>query len=581
MVKVKVAVCFQMLLFVQALWFCSGVALCEPGLSLEIAPQSGTVEDDFIFSVRIDGASASAYPLLSGGDDFSLRLIGPQSSVSVVNGKVTQNVTYQYALTPKKTGLLESPSAEVEIEGRKLTAAALRVQVSASDSQTSRAPGDVFLRQSATPSEVWLGEQLVRSLEIFTRVRVIEPRIEDDSYDGFWAETIEGERQYERVLGGQRYAVTQMRKALWALRPGEIELGVRRLEASIPDTRRGAGHGYGFGGLDPFNQSFFDNFFGTARLRRIKVASNAPVVRVNPLPAAPSAPAPDWNPGAVLVGKTELGVEYPAEPVKVGQNKTVEVRVSSSGNMNALKSVPLKSGRSFRVYEESPAVTRSEKGGLLYTEKLFRLSIVALRAGKLSIEVPELGYFDPLEGVYRRAGPSRIVFDVLPDERAPGASVSPGQAGASVVPQPEEKSDHSLKYKAPGLFKRALSGLSLEALGLVTLSMLALVWIVWLCVRLRSSGSDLRQSRRMILRAAGAGELRLAFCDALQARYPVLKEGALSSDLRSVMSQTLSPGRALEAAAILDSLDPALYGGATLSHQEFESLRQRCLQALR
>ena len=568
------------LLSAASLW--PAISLCEARLTLDIAPQTGSLDDDFMFSVTIDGAASSAYPLLGAGDDFSLRLIGPQSSVSIINGKVTQSVTYKYALTPKKTGILETPSAEVEVDGKKLSADALKVELKAAAADAPAQPKDVFLRQSASKLEAWLGEQIVRNLELYSRVRVLDPKIEDDSYDGFWNESFEGEKRFERVLGGNRYVVTQIRKALWALRPGDLELSARRLSARIPDTRQRQRAG-GFGGFDPFDQGLFDDFFGAMKVREIETASNAPVLHIKPLPPLPHGFA-DWDMGATLVGRTELGVEYSAQPVKVGQSKTREVTVSSTGNLTSLKRVPVQNSTSFRVYEETPVVSHLENNGILLTRKSMRVSLVTLQPGRITIPALSLGYFDPEEGVYKTASSSEVLFEVMPgDNQAPsGADTTRDIMPALSSPVPVTGGGTaSMVFKDKTVLERLGAGFSASSVALVLAIVVLMGGVIGVFFRSRKLGLPYRQARERVRQARSAGELSSAFRQALCARYHMPDQAAGASDLRLLMGSKLSLDLALEVNSILDIFDPALYGGAEMFDQELAALRKRCLDVLR
>ena len=105
-------------------------ALAQSILTTDIAPQSGTLEDLFIFTVTIEGSQTGSAPLLSGGDDFELQLIGPQTRLSIINGVVNSKISYVYHLTPKRVGRLLTPAVEVDINGDDLAAAAINVEIS-------------------------------------------------------------------------------------------------------------------------------------------------------------------------------------------------------------------------------------------------------------------------------------------------------------------------------------------------------------------------------------------------------------------------------------------------------------------
>ena len=80
------------------------------------------------YVIRVSNATDSAEPELSGLDDFSVVSLGSRSSQSsnmtIINGQVrqtvTQSTTFQYRLTPAKTGKLIIPAPVVKVGGQVL-----------------------------------------------------------------------------------------------------------------------------------------------------------------------------------------------------------------------------------------------------------------------------------------------------------------------------------------------------------------------------------------------------------------------------------------------------------------------------
>ena len=101
----------------------------EPILTTAVNPTEGTTDDTFTFAVTVDGLENSRPPLLIGGDDFKLSLIGPSSSVTIINGKVSAKITYNYQLIPKRTGDLMTPSVELDLGTQKLSSPPKQVVV--------------------------------------------------------------------------------------------------------------------------------------------------------------------------------------------------------------------------------------------------------------------------------------------------------------------------------------------------------------------------------------------------------------------------------------------------------------------
>jgi len=72
-----------------------------------------TLEDSLRLSVRVEGVRSAPSPELPDLQDFKIHPQGKSSSVSIVNGKKLFSVTFNYLLTPKKTGEIHHRAGEI------------------------------------------------------------------------------------------------------------------------------------------------------------------------------------------------------------------------------------------------------------------------------------------------------------------------------------------------------------------------------------------------------------------------------------------------------------------------------------
>ena len=399
-------------------------ALAQSILTTDIAPQSGTLDDLFIFTVTIEGSQTGSAPLLSGGDDFELQLIGPQTRLSIINGVVNSKISYVYHLTPKRVGRLLTPAVEVDINGDDLAAAAINVEISKAappsnaDSFTNGAR--IILKQSAAPTEIYQGEQLVNSLDLYTRVELVEPALDDLSTDGFWQESIIDGDRARRLINGTEYVTVQIAKALYPLRSGILQLPARSLRAKVPNIRTVRQNN----GLDPFGNDLFQHLFRQVEYQQLSLVSNEISVQVKPLPAIP-AELHRLLSGVPIVGATEIKLEYDPITIKVGESKSITIEVSSAGNLNPLKNITLVAPGGLKIYEERPDTKKERRGDLLIMRRYFRYSLVPLKPGFFRVPAAQLAFFNPASARYEVLKTSEIAFAVQ------GEALTAGQAADS------------------------------------------------------------------------------------------------------------------------------------------------------
>lgn len=559
----------------------------SPEVLTAISPDEGSIDDQFTFTVTVNNDMTGAPPMLNGGEDFTLRLIGPQSSVRIVNGEVSSSIMYIYQLRPKRVGELMTPSAEVEIGGQKLAAPALKVKVGKSDtSGVGNAPSNndkAFLRQVASPTSVYQGQQLVASVTLYTRVPLREISIHDESFDDFWQEPFGPEQRSTKNINGNDFTAVQLKRALYPLKVGKLTLPVRTMDAVM---RGGGRSSWPFGAMDDLDEDF-GGFFGSPG-KKVTLKSEPVDIEVKPLPPPPPGLPSDWVP---VVGPTSLKLRYSPDSVKVGSGKTVEVQVASEGNLNPLKALQVQAGPDVRIYDEKPEVQHDTRSTVLVNHKTFRYSLVPLRPGLLRIPPITLTYFDPELGKYATATTPPIAFpaegtpapDVSTSESAPVSATSSSTSGTgrfAPIPTlaPVELSDSPISpYQEPTFLQRIGNRIPLSVailIGVAVLLILVLCWAfaVWRA-RIKPRKIDLSSVRN----ARDVRELNDAVRTFLSQRFGIGGNHLTSDELRQALAQKgFPPEFTFEVGSLLDEFDLLLYSGSAAGDKAvLENLRER------
>ncbi|NDC36936.1 MAG: hypothetical protein EBZ48_02665 [Proteobacteria bacterium] len=583
-------------LFGMFLHLWAAFALATPRMSLEVHPNFGTLDDVFIFSVNIeDGAADTGPPLLTGGKDFDLSLIGPSSSIKIINGIMNRSDTYNYQLSPKREGILDTPTAEITINGKKLSAAALQVTVKGARSTTppdQTEPGnkDYFLRQSISPQRrVFVGQQITHTLEIFTRSTLLDPQLGNLTFQNFRSEPIGEQENSRRFLNSVPYAVSTLRRALFPEISGSLEVAPRELKAKVRAQVSARGFPFDFETTDPFDPNFIDNFFSRGVMKAITLRSNQLSVQVEPLPAPP-ADLPLLGLSAPPVGDVAIKSSYDGSALDFGGTKTITITVSSNGNIQALRSLGLKSSPSAKIYEESPQAKTTVQGDTLWTTKTFKLSVVPVSGSAVDLPPIQLGYFNPESGQFAVASSEPIRFEVTGAPPAPQSHEPPEQnteppaAIASPLPPSETSSDTSaavqsagLRYKEAGVIESLVALVSLPLALLLLTAALLLGTALFVGLRLRARGEPRRLLASALEDAQSAETIGTLLRSAIARAYPVLSANFSREELRrEIQNKQLL----YQIEALLDLLDGTLFGGQAASPDDLKARTRQILDAL-
>jgi hypothetical protein len=562
-------------------------ASAEISVRTEVSPKAGSKSDLFLFTVTIEGARSAPPPTLTDDTDFDVSLLGPRTAISIVNGVMNSRISYVYHLTPRREGDLRTPKVTVAADGKTLSAMPISVPIGAglgTLSDQHKDQGDLlFLRQTVSPSSVYEGEQAVHTLSVYTRVDLNDLNIEEPTNDGVWQETLADNQRSMRQVNNVEYTSVEALKALFPLRSGTITIPARTLKAKIPDERS---RNRGAGSFDPFSDNFFQQFFEQVEFKPVTVTSNELTLQVKPLPLM-TAQEKKNAPTVAIVGPTSLRVNYPLDAIATGESKSILIEVTSEGNLNTLKTLPLEAPSRFKVYEERPEVRTDRRSGKLITHKTFKYSILALSPGLARIPGVKLTYFDPAKGAYEIASTSDIAFPVRGQDLAAAGS-QPAQAAQSqgnttssstgIVPtMPPLPIAPPLEYEEPGLIEIITDTISVQ----FALLLLAAVCGVG-CIALFAAQRNPSQERNEVSAASlndvtTMKDLEAFVRQVIASKLSRVSESSTMDELRSRVAAALSDkSLALSISSLLDDIEVYNYGGNTGDRdREVQTLKER------
>src|SRR5450759_2367914 len=142
-----------------------------------------------------------SYTVNSGGGEFSApafspfyKLMGPQTSYSsstqIINGKMSHQTSYSYVyyLQAVKEGKFTISPATFTLKNKTYSSDSMHIEVVGSSSQKQNVPAgtgsavkesgvessgnDIFVNLSLNRKEVYLGESIVATVKIYTRVNI-------------------------------------------------------------------------------------------------------------------------------------------------------------------------------------------------------------------------------------------------------------------------------------------------------------------------------------------------------------------------------------------------------------------------
>lgn len=403
-----------------------------PGYATEVsfsasAPSAVTAGERFRLTYTLnaqpeqfDPPSFDGFRVISGPSQSS------STSTQIINNQVTTTVSfsYNYVLQALEEGSFTIPRASVTVDGKNHTSNPVDITVTASTDpspQTTPQPQqrerqetvqpserDIFVRAVADNTSPYLGEQLIISYRLYTRLPVTNYSIEQlPAFAGVWTENITTGRQPRmstEVIDGIRYNVAEIRRvAVFPQRAGEIRVEpmVVDMAVRLPSERRQR------------PGSLFDEFFGGSPFDRYQTVShtarsNTLTLNVKPLPT-------DNRPGSFkgMVGSYDMEVSLSHQEISLNDAANMVITVRGTGNLRMAEPPEIQFPKHLEVFDPqiSDEIQSSDQG--ISGSRTFDYVIIPRSGGETDIPAVRLTYFDPVRGEYitRSAGPFTIFVE--------------------------------------------------------------------------------------------------------------------------------------------------------------------------
>jgi hypothetical protein len=369
--------------------------------------------------LTLSGAFANAgKPDLPALEGFAVVGSSQSSQFSMVNGKVSSQVSFIYQLQPTQTGDLTIPAISIQVGGHTYQTDPIVVKVTQGAAPpAAQSPGeapadtaapqtfngqDLYVEAEVDNATPFVGQQITYTFRLYQGVQFFnQPQLDWPEFTGFLGYDLSPNTQYYQTVARRDYLVTEVRRALFPTSPGQLTVDAATL--SVP------------GG-------FFD--------QGVQMQTNTVLVDVQPLPAG--APADFAN----AVGEFTLEATVEPTETRVNEPVTLRVRIHGVGNINVLPDptdVSADALPGWRVYDAQVTTDVSQDGNVIQGEKTFERLLVPKTEGTLTIPAFTLTYFDPASGAYQRAETAPLRVNVAAGETEASSAIIVGGDKQDVI----------------------------------------------------------------------------------------------------------------------------------------------------
>ena len=344
----------------------------------------------FTVTFTLDGEKGSRFT----PPDFSpLEVVsGPsrQTSMTVVNGKVSQMMAFEYTLYSNKKGKFTIPPATILVKGKTLKSNPLLIEVIKGKSVNTISEGEkeTYVKMEASTLNAILGEQITLEYKLYTQQDINGYDLLNESeYEGFFSQELGNYRASvsREIIDGKEYYTKVIKKiALFAQRTGQFDFKpvIVNLAVPIPGARKRGG------------------FFSSVPTRKKRVTTNALKLIVND----PPKPAPISFSGAV--GKYAMVPKINKTKLTTDDAFVINMEVRGTGDGKTFSAPNQPTISDMEYYD--PNVIRDEdtsRDGIVSNYKQIEYLIVPKKPGNYIIR-PEFTYYNTDSNEYVTLAPN-------------------------------------------------------------------------------------------------------------------------------------------------------------------------------
>ena len=376
-----------------------------------------------VFEANAEGKNFQA-PSFEGFTVVGGPFTSSSSSFSMVNGSMSHTVrcTYTFALQAYQEGTFHVGSATLTVKGKKISSEPFDIKVIPDDGSHAAPSGggsssgqgqsqqntndpqvsgkDLFIRVIPSKKSAYVGEQVVLTYKLYTKVPVSSLTVERmPSYAGFWTKDITDNnggslRQTTEYINGIEYTAAEIQKVVVVpQRSGTLPIDPMIIEC-IAQIRTESSRQRS---MDPFEAFFNDPFFNR-NIANVKKELTSQTLNLE-VKSLPENGKPASFAGAV--GNFNFKSDIDKTELNTNEAFTLTLTVSGTGNVELLQMPEPVFPPDFEVYDPKITMNVSNNANGLSGTKKAEYLVIPRRAGNFTVPAVEFSYFDPSKGTYQ------------------------------------------------------------------------------------------------------------------------------------------------------------------------------------
>lgn len=304
--------------------------------------------------------------------DFQILDRNQSYNVHSVNGDNRAQITWTYALAPKKNGKLTIP--QITFKEAKSTPIGINVLAGKPKLGANEAP-PIFLELQVDKHSAYINEQVLVSLRLYHQGNLASGELTSPDPDNAIVEQLGEQAKYTRMKFNRRYEVIERNYLLFPQKSGTLTISPQTFTGTLIDPR--------------------------ARQRKFaKEVTEAKTLEIKPQPK--TFTGGNWLPATSVLLNENWSENI--EKITVGESVTRTLTLQTLGLLgSALPSFNIDEPRGFKVYPDQEERTSQPHKAGADSKLIQSFAFVAVKPGKVTLPEIKVPWWDTVNDVQRVA----------------------------------------------------------------------------------------------------------------------------------------------------------------------------------
>lgn len=406
-------ICHRLKIFLGLLLFASVSWSMATVLNANIDRKQVGIDESFHLSLRLDDATNAVPNLTPLKQDFIILSTSKSSQFSIINGKATSQTQWTIGLAPKHSGLLQIPAIHVGTYASN----PLSINVSTASSlasstttvnkkQAGQAFQDIFMKVSTSPKTIYVGNQLLYRVRIFSDTDIFQPLLTAPIADNATIRLLGKGAYYEAKRNQRTYQVSEKDFVIIPNHAGTITIRAPVLNGRLPMALN----------INSLNNNNLNSLFSNSLVglngKPVHVSAKPIQIMVHAIPNGidPST----WLP----TNKLRLTQSWSGDihTWHVGDPLTRQVTILANGiAATQLPNIPMPSHHTdFNMYRDKGLADDSLQGDTLIGKRVEKFVVIPTHAGQLTLPAIQLPWWNTQTKTMQMATLPALRVTVLP-----------------------------------------------------------------------------------------------------------------------------------------------------------------------